>query len=91
MNILVDIVILVVLRRFNWRSGETVDSERSECGRSRCGRVGRLSMRVASCACVRGRAGTGSGRTAARGRDVQRESVLSFYFTNNNPEETRYK
>ena len=27
MNILVDIVILVVLRRFNWRSGETVDSE----------------------------------------------------------------
>ena len=98
-NILVDIVISVVLRRLN-SDLENVDSERlmslsAAC--ELCGNVASLGSRSGwawglglgpgrgGAACVRARCCGPPARDqeeAGRGRDVQSESVLSFYFTN---------
>mgnify|MGYP001174912119 CR=1 FL=1 len=97
-NILVDIVISVVLRRLN-SDLENVDSERlmslsAAC--ELCGNVASLGSRSgwawglglgpggcgAVCACSVLRPPARDREEAGRGRDVQSESVLSFYFTN---------
>ena len=83
-NILVDIVISVVLRRLN-SDLENVDSERLSAACELSGSVASglsdsvwLWGRVCAC-CVR----RGTGRKLEEGeRCVQSESVLSFYFTN---------
>ena len=77
-NILVDIVISVVLRRLN--------SDHGNCGfwcvRPPPGVCGVSGWHVYVCV----RRGTGRRERCAEG-----ECVLSFYFTNNKPEEIRYK
>ena len=95
-NILVDIVISVVLKRLNSDLETVVDSGACgpvpssahgvpvECGRWSVSGWGGSGW---PCACVR--RGT---RDPGGGRDVQTaegECVLSFYFTNNNPEEKK--